>query len=131
MHRLLLIPLLASVLAAEDTAIVHPGVGVAGLSEDQAKDLFLGRKSTWDDGSKVVIAIAKSGPGVDALMAFLGKSPQQFQTSWKKLVFTGKGSMPEQLDNDEAVAAFVAKTPGAIGWADKAKAGSAKAVPVK
>lgn len=128
MHRILLIPLLASTLAAEDTLIVHAGVAAASLSEDQAKDLFLGKKSTWDDGSKVVIVVAKGG---ESLMKFLGRSPQQFQTSWKKLVFTGKGAMPEQVENDEAVAALVAKTPGAIGWVDKAKAGGAKAIPVK
>ncbi len=128
MKNLLLIPLLATALAAEDTAIVHPGVGVASLTEDQAKDLFLGKKTSWDDGSKVVVVVAKDS---EALMKFLGKSPQQFQTSWKKLVFTGKGSMPEQVDNDEAVAALVAKTPGAIGWVDKGKVGGAKAVPVK
>lgn len=128
MYRILLIPLLVSTLAAEDTIIVHSGVGAASLSEDQAKDLFLGKKNTWEDGSKVVIVVAKSG---ESLMKFLGKSPQQFQTSWKKLVFTGKGAMPEQVDSDEAVAELVAKTPGAIGWVDKAKAGSAKAIPVK
>jgi len=103
---------------AEDTAIVNPSVTVTSLSADELKDVFLGKKSAWDDGSKIVVSVAKDGAG---LMSVLGKSPQQFTTSWKKLVFTGKGVMPEQVDNDDAVVAFVAKTPGAIGYVDKAK----------
>lgn len=123
---LLIIPCIRA--AAEDTVITHPGVQVASLSADDAKDFFLGRKSNWPDGSKVVVAIVKDHEGLSTL---LGKSPSQFVTSWKKLVFTGKGVMPEILDNADAVSAFVAKTPGAIGYVDASKVGGCKAVPVK
>lgn len=110
-----------SVCQAEDTIVLNPASSVASVSEDQLKDYFLGKKVGWEDGSKVIVVMTKDGPSNDSLMKRLGKNPQQFQTGWKKLVFTGKGSMPEQVDSDDAVVAFVAKTPGAIGLVDKAK----------
>lgn len=108
-------------LNAEETLVVHGASPVAGLSSDLMKDYFLGKKTTWDDGSKVVVVVIKKGPTSDALLAKLGKNSQQFNTGWKKLVFTGKGSMPELVDSDEALIALVADTPGAIGLVDKAQ----------
>ena len=108
-------------LTAEETLIVNAASSVAGLSADQMKDYFLGKKTAWDDGSKVVIVVIKDGATSDALLSKLGKNSQQFNTGWKKLVFTGKGSMPEQVESDDALIALVAKTLGAIGLVDKAK----------
>ena len=106
---------------AEETLVVNPASPLAGLSADQMKDYFLGKKTAWDDGSKVVVVVVKEGSTNEALLNKLGKNSQQFMTGWKKLVFTGKGSMPEQVDSDDALIALVAKTPGAIGLVDKAK----------
>ena len=114
--------------SAEDTIIVHPSAAVASLGTDEVKDLFLGRKGSWPDGSKVTVAVVKDHEGFAALV---GKSSSQFVTGWKKLVFTGKGVMPEILDTPEAVAAFVAKTPGAIGYVDASKAGGCKPIAIK
>lgn len=124
MIRLMLLSLfaVAGTLQAEDAIVLNPASPVATLTEDQFKDLFLGKRLAWDDGSKVLVVIVKDGPANDSLMKRLGKNPQQFQTGWKKLVFTGKGSMPEQVDNEDALIAFVGKTPGSIGLVDKAKA---------
>lgn len=116
---------------AEDVVIVNQNVEMTTLSEEVLKDLFLGRKSSWADGSNVVVVLSKSSGSTETILKMVNKSPAQFQTCWKKLVFTGKGSMPERLDTDEAVAAFVAKTPGAIGFVDKEKAGTAKIVPLQ
>jgi hypothetical protein len=49
-------------------------------------------------------------------MEFLGKTSSQFTTSWKKQMFSGNGIMPRMLADDAEVAAFVARTPSAIGF---------------
>jgi len=108
-------------LNAEETLVVNAASPLAGLSIDQMKDYFLGKKTTWEDGSKVVVVVIKAGATNDALLGKLGKNNQQFMTGWKKLVFTGKGSMPEQVESDDALIVLVAKTPGAIGLVDMAK----------
>lgn len=122
----------AAPAAAEETVIVNGALTVADLTEDDLKDYYLGKKASWPDGSKVVVVVLKDGASHEKLMGKLGKSSSQFTTGWKKLVFTGKGAMPEQVGNEDELVAFVAKTPGAIGYADAGKVkDGVKAVPVK
>jgi ABC-type phosphate transport system substrate-binding protein len=120
-----------SVFAAE-TVIVNGKSMAGGLSEDQAREFFLGKRTVWEDGSKVVVVVLKEGPSHEGLMRLLGKSPSQFSTGWKKIVFTGKGSMPEQVDSEAELIEFVARTPGAIGFIDAGKVkDGVKAVPLR
>lgn len=129
---LLLYAALTTHLRAAETVIVHPRTPVAALSEDQAREYFLGKRTVWDDGSKVIVIVVKEGMSHDGLMRLLGKSPSQFSTGWKKLVFTGKGAMPEQVDSEEELVALVAKTPGAIAFVDSSKVKEGvKALPIK
>lgn len=117
---------------AEETIIINANLPVANLSEDDLKDYYLGKKSSWPDGSKVVVVVLKEGPSHDDLMKKLGKSSSQFTTGWKKLVFTGKGAMPAQVSNEDELVNIVAKTPGAIGYVDASKAKEGvKAIVVK
>jgi ABC-type phosphate transport system substrate-binding protein len=61
--------------------------------------------------------LAKSGAAHEAFLnEYLGKSDSALQTYYRSLVFTGKGSMPKALGSDAEVAAYVAKTKGAIGY---------------
>ena len=123
---------LASTTSAEETVLLNGASTLAGLSDDELKDYYLGKKASWPDGSKVVVVVLKDGASHENLMKKLGKSTSQFSTGWKKLVFTGKGSMPEQVGSEDELVAFVAKTPGAIGYADSGKAkDGVKAVTVK
>ena len=128
MHIPLLIALVsmfalsATTAMSEETAIVNPASAITNLSDDDLKDYYLGKKASWPDGSKVVVVVLDDGPSHDSLMKKLGKSSSQFTTGWKKLVFTGKGAMPEQVKTEDQLVAFVAKTPGAIGYVDAAKA---------
>jgi hypothetical protein len=48
------------------------------------------------------------------LKAYIGKTDAALSTYYRSLVFTGKGSMPKTLESDAEVAAYVAKTKGAI-----------------
>lgn len=123
---------MSSTISAEETVLVNGTSAVAGLSDDDLKDYYLGKKASWPDGSKVVVVVLKDGASHENLMKKLGKSTSQFSTGWKKLVFTGKGSMPEQVGSEDELVAFVAKTPGSIGYADAGKAkDGVKAVTVK
>jgi ABC-type phosphate transport system substrate-binding protein len=106
---------------SEETLIVNTSVALSSIDEDSFKEVYLGKKTAWDDGSRVVVVVLKEGPTQDHLLMKLNKSSSQFLTGWKKLVFTGKGTMPEMVDSVEALVSTVAKTPGAIGYVDKDK----------
>lgn len=138
MHIPLLIALVACAglsltdVVAEDTVVLHSASPVAYLSEEDLRDYYLGRKTSWPDGSKVVVVVLKDGPSHESLMKKLGKSGSQFTTGWKKLVFTGKGAMPEQVSNEDDLVSYVARIPGAIGYVDAGKAKEGvKAIAVK
>jgi len=119
--RILALAMLMAGAVAEETLIVNNGLGITSIDEDSFRNIYLGKKTEWDDGTRVVVVVLKEGASHDHLLSRLNKSASQFLTGWKKLVFTGKGTMPELVDSQEALVSTVAKTPGAIGYVDKEK----------
>lgn len=130
--RVSLILAAAALMGAAETVIVHPGNAAASLSKDDLDAIYNGKKANWPDGSKIVLAIL-DGPAHEAFLKdYVGKTPAQFSASWKKIVFTGKAKAPQECKDDAAMAAFVAATPGAIGYvSDAAAAQGAKVVAVQ
>lgn len=117
---------------AAETVIVNAGLGIAEVSKDDLQGMFEGKKANWPAGAKVVL-VTQPDAGVHEsfLKAYVGKSPSQFATAWKKIVFTGKASAPISVASDAEVIAAVAKTPGAIGYiADAGAAGGNAGVTV-
>ncbi|MBN8524886.1 MAG: substrate-binding domain-containing protein [Planctomycetes bacterium] len=135
MHPILRVSLILSVaalIAAAETVIVHPGNAAASLSKDDLDAIYNGKKANWPDGAKIVIAVMDGPVHESFLKAYVGKTSAQFSASWKKIVFTGKAKAPQECKDDAAMAAFVAATPGAIGYvSDAAAAGGAKVVAVQ
>lgn len=103
--------------AQEFMVIVNKSLSATSVSSDDVGNIFLGKKSTWNSGEKVFIAIYDDKEiQTDFLKRFVRKTPTQFRTYWKKMVFTGKGSMPQYLKTTEDVLAFIEKHPGAISF---------------
>jgi hypothetical protein len=114
-----LLVLLAAVSAqaADIKMIANPAVGPSTISTDELKRVFLLTKNTLDDGTHVEPVVAKGGPTHDIFLKdYLSKTDAALQTYYRTLVFTGKASMPKILATEAEVAAFVAKTKGAIGY---------------
>jgi ABC-type phosphate transport system substrate-binding protein len=119
--------------AAEYTVIANGGAPGAAVSMSDLKAMFLGDKTTWSNGAAVKIVVLEDGAAHKAfLQEVLGKTPAQFDSYWKKLVFTGKAGTPRSFADPAALAAYVAKEPGAIGYVPAGTpAGSAKAMKVE
>lgn len=87
------------------------------ISADELKSVFLGEKSSLNDGSHVEPVLEKGGVTHEAFVKeYLGKSDAALQIYYRSQVFTGKGSMPKSVGSDADVVAYVAKTKGAIGY---------------
>jgi hypothetical protein len=108
----------ASAIQAADVKIIaNPSVSAPSVSADELKHIFLLEKSVLADGTRVEPVVAKGGPTHDAFLhEYLSKTDSALQTYYRSLVFTGKASMPRTLASEVEVAAFVAKTKGAIGY---------------
>lgn len=109
---------MVSTVSANDVCIIaNKNVPVNDITSDMLKDIFLGKKNTWDNGESINFVIMNSGESHnDFLKTYLQKSNAQFNNYWKKQVFTGQGSMPKALNSDKAMSDFVASMNGAIGY---------------
>lgn len=112
----LLALLLAAACAAEDAVVVNADVTATAISTSELRDIFLGRRTIWPNGQRIVVVLVKDGPGIADLAAALDKTPQQLLNWWKRLVFTGDGLMPSLVGSEKELMQRVAATSGAIGW---------------
>ncbi|WP_144394437.1 substrate-binding domain-containing protein [Pleionea sediminis] len=115
-----------SVKANADVAIVvHPSNN-AKLSEKDIERIFLGKIKSFSNG-KSIVAFSQS-PGSKVSDEFnekvLDKSATQLKAYWSKLVFTGKGTPPEEVESDAEILARVAEEPSGIGYVDASKVDS-------
>ncbi len=112
--------------AADVKVIANASIGASSLSADELKSVFLGTKTSLSDGSRVEPVLSKGGAAHDSfLKEYLGKTDAALQTYYRSLIFTGKGSMPKAFGSDTEVAAYVARTKGAVGYVSTAATVSA------
>ena len=106
--------------AADFKIIANSSVKAESVSADELKRIFLATATSLG-GSHVEPVLEKGGATHEAfLKEYVGKTDSALVTYFRSLVFTGKASMPKQLDSDADVAAYVAKTKGAIGYVSAA-----------
>jgi ABC-type phosphate transport system substrate-binding protein len=106
---------------ADDLMIVaNNGVKAEVISQNELRDVFLGDANSLA-GSHVVPVVLQKGPAHDAFLQLVGKSGPVFEATWRKQVFTGKGSMPHACASEDALIAFVGATPGAVGYVSPGK----------
>jgi ABC-type phosphate transport system substrate-binding protein len=111
----------AQMAAAEDLVIIaNNSVKAADISQSEAREVFLGDSNSVG-GSKVTPVLLHSGPAQDAFLKLVGKSGSGVEATWRKQVFTGKGSMPHGCASEEAMIVYVGSTPGAIGYVSSNK----------
>ena len=122
-----------SVSAQEVLLIANNDVAETSLTAHEVQQIFLGKKTTWENGKKITFFTTNADEThTTFLKAYVGKSPSQFKTFWKKQVFTGKGKSPVSSADDQEMVGMVASTSGAIGYvAVGTDTSSAKTIPVQ
>lgn len=110
----------SSLAAAEVVVIVSAKNANYGLEKTDVEQIFLGKTSTFPDGSKAVPIDQNEGSASrDAFNdRVLGKSASQLKAYWSRLIFTGKGTPPKESGNDAEVKALVADNPNLVGYVD-------------
>jgi ABC-type phosphate transport system substrate-binding protein len=103
--------------------IVHPS-NSANISKDDVNRLYTGRASSFPGGGQAVpinlVETHKTRNDFDEKA--LGRSSSQIKAHWSKLVFTGKGTPPKEVDSDAEVLELVANNPSIIGYVSKGAA---------
>ena len=115
--------LFSTTALANAVPIVNADHSVDAIAEKQLKKMLLGKTKSWDDGTSVIIVLLEGGKTHDKFVKkYAGKTSKQFQNFWRKMVFSGKGKMPQSFATEEELVAFVAGNPGAVGYITKGAA---------
>ena len=102
---------------AEIEVIVHPS-NAAAMDKDAIKRIFLGKTRAFPGGGEAVPVSLKEGSpeNIGFTKSVLSKSPKQLKAYWAKMVFTGKGTPPRQMDNPAKLLELIAANPSLIGF---------------
>ena len=111
--------LAVSPLAFAETAIVVNPANQDAVSLEVVERIFTGKTKTFPSGSA---ATPLNQPEASSLReafetSVLKKNASQMKAYWSKLIFTGKGNPPAEMDA-AAVKAKVANDASAIGYID-------------
>ncbi|MCE8042211.1 hypothetical protein HBJ58_08635 [Halomonas desiderata] len=124
----MLLPLLVALLPpsvhAEERQVVliaHPQVANTALTRDTTRAIFAMRQRSWPDGQAVRVFVLPNNHPVHARFAKerLTVYPHQLQLAWDRMVFSGTGQAPSQVDNQIEMLERVATTPGALGYLER------------
>lgn len=87
------------------------------LTANDIKDIFQRKKTLWDDGKKITIALLEGGrTHQEFIRQYIRKTPAQYHRYWRKQVFAGRGVPPISFRSEESLMSHVALTQGAIGY---------------
>jgi ABC-type phosphate transport system substrate-binding protein len=102
---------------AGGAVVVAKDSPISSMSAEDVKDVFLGRKA-FVSGQPMVVVFQKEGTPTrsDFETKVVGKTGAELSQYVSKQIFTGKAAPPIIANDDAAVRAKVAGTPGAIGY---------------
>lgn len=106
-----------SIAAEELIIIVNNQAAADSLTDEQLKDIYLGKIKKWEGGTFIYLTVSKENDyNHDFMDSFLNMTPSKFTSHWKHLVFTGQGLEPRKLKSAEELVTFIEKRNGAIGF---------------
>jgi ABC-type phosphate transport system substrate-binding protein len=113
--------LLAQPVLAEVAVIVNPA-NASDINEKMIKKIFLGKQKKFPNGQVVIPLNSQEGtPSRDSFnKTIIGRSATQISSHWARLVFTGKGTQPQDLASDAEIIKTVSSNQGAISYVDAA-----------
>jgi len=107
----------ANVIGSDIKVIANSSVTADFISAGELKRIYLLQTRKLKDGSVVEPVLQKRGAVHDAFARqFLDRDGEEIRTYYHGVVFTGKGSMPREVNSDAEMVSYVARSRGAIGY---------------
>lgn len=105
------------IFASDIIIIVNKANDITSMSKNDIQKIYLGKKTTWDNGKTIKVAALRKGTIHDEFLKdFIKKAPSAFTLYWKKAVFTGTGTPPKFFDTESDLMKFISENPDAIGY---------------
>jgi hypothetical protein len=117
-------PPVSSATWADDAAsgqfrvIVHPSNPNSSATRDFIAQAFFKRTTRWQGGEAIHPVDLRPDSAVRRAFSgdVLQRSVAAVRSYWQQRIFSGRDLPPVELDSDDAVIKYVAKSPGAIGY---------------
>ena len=106
---------------AEVSVIVHIDNN-STFNKKIIKKIFLGKSKSFDNGKVVILLSPKTGSpaSVEFNKGVLRKTASQINAYWSKMIFTGKGTPPQEMDSADDIISAIAENKDAISFIDTA-----------
>jgi ABC-type phosphate transport system substrate-binding protein len=119
----LLLLLTACAEAAELVVIVNPGSGVDRLTKAEVVNIFMGRYKKFASGvSALPVDLAGEQNEKERFYSSLvGMQLAEINSYWARVMFSGRGTPPRQMDTAAEVIEVVSNNKGAIGYIDRTR----------
>lgn len=106
--------------AGAELVVIANRANHAQISTDSINKIYLGRTRRFTGGEFTKPVDQPEGREIrqQFISAYLHKTEPALKSYWSTLVFTGNGTPPAVLLDDEAVKKYVSITPGGIGYID-------------
>ena len=120
--RWLLIFLVAcSFLAGRSHAavlVVHDSVPVETMSVQELRTIYTMGFSYWKDGTAIQVFVLpqRSNLHQSFCKTLLRAFPHQLQAAWDRIVYSGMGKAPIEVESEQDMIERIRRTPGAIGY---------------
>lgn len=118
-----LIALVLTTAAARADVVVVAGAAspLEALGAEEVARIFLGKTESTATGTLVVAVDQPEGAPVrdEFYRQLTGKTPAQVRAYWARIIFTGKGQPPRQLEGP-GLAKLLAENPLAIAYVERA-----------
>ena len=106
--------------SADVQVVVGATSPVGGLSKQQAADIFMGRVSSFPDGSQAIpIDLTEGADGrAEFYEKLIGKTEAQVRAYRARMAFTGVGQPPKAVPGPADMKKLVRANPNLVGYVD-------------
>jgi ABC-type phosphate transport system substrate-binding protein len=108
-----------SFASADVVLVVNENSGLTSAKKTDILKIFTGRGTQLNDVGVKPIVQKKDLSHEEFLQKYIFRTNIQFSNAWKKLVFTGKASMPEVAESDAEVVRAILSDAKLIGYVDR------------
>ncbi|WP_432472950.1 hypothetical protein [Amphritea sp. HPY] len=108
--------------AESSHVIVHSDQSSVQLSPQSLWAIYGMKTRSWPDGSRIKVFVLPSkhpqhrGFAIQVLKTY----PYQLERVWQRLMYSGTGRAPTEVESEQAMIEAVSSTPGAIGYINAA-----------
>ncbi|WP_241737540.1 substrate-binding domain-containing protein [Neptunicella marina] len=97
---------------------VNQTVPVTDLTPAQLRRIFTMRQTQWPNGEPIKVVVFKSQDPLHQQFAknVLQLFPYQLERIWNRLIYSGQGERPVEVDSSVQMQRFISTHPGAIGY---------------